>query len=94
MAELYIRTPRYVSPAEHSTVIAPSILHVGTAAALSGLVFVSPLAARLEISPIDVVYLFYGAVLGIICGLVGLIGFVLMAISPGWEMPFADKSID
>jgi len=40
----------------------------------------APNAAYDEVSTINVVYLFQGAVLGIICGLAGLIGFVMMAI--------------
>lgn len=32
------------------------------------------------IKTIDIVYLFYGAVLGVICGISGLIGFVLMVV--------------
>jgi H+/Cl- antiporter ClcA len=40
----------------------------------------APAAAYDLIETIEMVYLFYGAVLGVICGLSGLVGFLLMAI--------------
>ena len=69
-----------------------TVTRTGIAASVSYAIFVGlkdrtildtvepPQAAYDSISSIDVVYLFYGAVLGVICGFASLFGFILLAM--------------